>query len=300
MNQYKKYKLVYLFYNRLLKTTKAIKLVTLSKIQMIQSSLKKRKHSLLHAKKLFESKLLNSSIEMSSLKNILIPITTERSCCGPIDQVLQNYTFKFISTFRSNHNIYFFFLGKRGYSLFKKDYKKYFLQAIYNIKKQPISFFSSSVILEQMISFDADFYYILFNKFYSIFDQTPSIYKMFSFKFLISNFDSFELNRLFQMIKSKKSNEFLMDLYSLNANLLMYNALKENSVSELGGRMAAMDNAIKNVSEIILKIQILYQKARQNAITNELIEIISCLNVLISESKENLFFSLKNVLYKFY
>ena len=299
MNQYKKYKLVYLFYNRLLKTTKAIKLVTLSKIQMIQSSLKKRKYSLLHAKKLFESQL-RISVDMLTIKNVLIPITTERSCCGPIDQVLQNYTFKFIASFRSNHQVFFFFLGKRGYSLFKKDYKKFFLQAIFNIKKQPISFFSSSVILEQVLLNDSDYYYLLFNKFYSIFDQTPAVYKVFSFKFFSLYFNSFSSNRLFQMLKSKKSNDFLMDFYMFNFNLLMYNALKENSVSELGGRMAAMDNAIKNISEIIIRIQILYQKARQNAITNELIEIISCLNVLISENKENLFFGLKNVLSKFY
>ena len=107
MNQYKKYKLVYLFYNRLLKTTKAIKLVTLSKIQMIQASLKKRKYSLLHAKKLFESQL-RISLDILPIKNVLIPITTERSCCGPIDQVLQNYTFKFISSFRSNYQVFFF------------------------------------------------------------------------------------------------------------------------------------------------------------------------------------------------
>ena len=299
MNQYKKYKLVYLFYNRLLKTTKAIKLVTLSKIQMIQASLKKRKYSLLHAKKLFESQL-RISVDILPIKNVLIPITTERSCCGPIDQVLQNYTFKFISSFRSNYQVFFFFLGKRGYSLFKKDYKKFFLQAIFNIKKQPISFFSSSVILEQVLLNDSDYYYLLFNKFYSIFDQTPAVYKIFSFKFFLFYFNSFSSNRLFQMLKSKKSNDFLMDFYMFNFNLLMYNALKENSVSELGGRMAAMDNAIKNISEIIIRIQILYQKARQNAITNELIEIISCLNVLISENKENLFFGLKNVLSKFY
>jgi F-type H+-transporting ATPase subunit gamma len=300
MSSYKKLKGVFLFYNRLLKTTKAIKLVTLSKIQMIQNSLKKRKYSVLHAKKLFELSFRQWNPDTIPLKNILIPITTERSCCGPIDQILQSYTFKLITSFRQNHAISFFFLGKRGYSLFKKDYKKNFLQAIYNIKKQPISLISSSVVVDSVLSYSTDYYYILFNKFYSIFEQVPSIYKFYSYEFFIRHFDRFNLNLFFQMIKSKKDSTFLSDLYLFNVNLIMYNALKENSVAELGGRMAAMDNAIKNISEIIIRVQILYQKARQNAITNELIEIISCLNVLISAGKENLFISLKNVLSRYY
>ena len=51
--------------------------------------------------------------------------------------------------------------------------------------------------------------------------------------------------------------------------------LLESYASEHGARMTAMDNATRNAKEMDRKLQITYQRARQAAITNELIEIIS-------------------------
>ena len=49
----------------------------------------------------------------------------------------------------------------------------------------------------------------------------------------------------------------------------------ENAASEQGARMSAMDNATRNAGEMIDKLTIQYNRSRQAAITNELIEIIS-------------------------
>eukprot|EP00951_Prasinocladus_malaysianus_P032909 scaffold322717_cov45-Prasinocladus_malaysianus.AAC.1 len=55
----------------------------------------------------------------------------------------------------------------------------------------------------------------------------------------------------------------------------MYNALAENSSSENASRMAAMESSTQNASEMLEKLTLLYNRSRQAAITNELIEIIS-------------------------
>ena len=49
----------------------------------------------------------------------------------------------------------------------------------------------------------------------------------------------------------------------------------ENSASEQGSRMSAMDNATRNAGEMVDKLTIQYNRSRQAAITKELIEIIS-------------------------
>ena len=49
----------------------------------------------------------------------------------------------------------------------------------------------------------------------------------------------------------------------------------ENSASEQGSRMSAMDNATRNAGEMVDKLTIEYNRRRQAAITKELIEIIS-------------------------
>jgi F-type H+-transporting ATPase subunit gamma len=54
-----------------------------------------------------------------------------------------------------------------------------------------------------------------------------------------------------------------------------FQALLEACASEHGARMSAMDSATRNGKEMEQKLQITYQRARQAAITNELIEIIS-------------------------
>jgi len=55
----------------------------------------------------------------------------------------------------------------------------------------------------------------------------------------------------------------------------IYQALLETVASEYGARMTAMENATKNAGEMIDKLTLVYNKARQAAITKELIEIVS-------------------------
>ena len=70
-------------------------------------------------------------------------------------------------------------------------------------------------------------------------------------------------------------NEILDDLLPRSVNTQIFTALLENGASEQGARMSAMDNATRNAGEMIDKLTIEYNRSRQAAITNELIEIIS-------------------------
>ena len=69
--------------------------------------------------------------------------------------------------------------------------------------------------------------------------------------------------------------EILADLLPRNLAVQIYKALLENSASEHGARMSAMDNATRNAGEMIDKLTLTYNRTRQAVITTELIEIIS-------------------------
>ena len=71
--------------------------------------------------------------------------------------------------------------------------------------------------------------------------------------------------------------EFLLPLYLSN---IVYHALLEASTSELASRMNAMSNATKNAKELIDGLSIVYNKARQAAITQELTEIVGGVEAL--------------------
>lgn len=67
----------------------------------------------------------------------------------------------------------------------------------------------------------------------------------------------------------------LADLLGRNVAIQLYRAMRENAASEQGSKMTAMDNATRNAGDLIKRLSIQYNRARQAAITTELVEIIS-------------------------
>ncbi|MDB9796164.1 F0F1 ATP synthase subunit gamma, partial [Pelagibacteraceae bacterium] len=69
--------------------------------------------------------------------------------------------------------------------------------------------------------------------------------------------------------------EILEDLLPKNISTQVFKAFLENSASEQGSRMTAMDSATRNAGDLVKSLTIVYNRSRQAAITKELIEIIS-------------------------
>ena len=69
--------------------------------------------------------------------------------------------------------------------------------------------------------------------------------------------------------------EILDKLLPMYVEVQVYQALLETVASEYGARMTAMENATSNAAEMIDKLTLIYNKARQASITKELIEIVS-------------------------
>jgi F-type H+-transporting ATPase subunit gamma len=71
------------------------------------------------------------------------------------------------------------------------------------------------------------------------------------------------------------SDEVLLDkLLTMYVHVLVFRALLETSAGENGARMVAMDNATKNCEEMIQSLTLKMNKARQSAITAELMDIV--------------------------
>ena len=78
-----------------------------------------------------------------------------------------------------------------------------------------------------------------------------------------------------QYIYEPSQGALLDELLPKNIEVQVFKALLESLASEHGARMTAMDSASKNASEMIGKLTLIYNRARQAAITKELMEIIS-------------------------
>jgi F-type H+-transporting ATPase subunit gamma len=75
----------------------------------------------------------------------------------------------------------------------------------------------------------------------------------------------------------------LAELLPRYVNVQVYRGLLDNSASENAARMASMDNATRNCDELTNSLTLLYNKTRQAAITNELIDIVGGANAQQSQ-----------------
>lgn len=78
-----------------------------------------------------------------------------------------------------------------------------------------------------------------------------------------------------EYIYEPSEDELLDGLLTRYLESQVYQAVVENKASELAARMIAMKNATENAGDLIDELQLLYNKARQAAITQELSEIVS-------------------------
>ena len=92
--------------------------------------------------------------------------------------------------------------------------------------------------------------------------------------------DYTKLSELSRYNIEPSSEEVLEELMKRYINFQLYRALVESSTAEHAARMIAMDNATRNAGEAIKKWTIIFNKARQEAITTELIDIINAANAI--------------------
>jgi F-type H+-transporting ATPase subunit gamma len=78
-----------------------------------------------------------------------------------------------------------------------------------------------------------------------------------------------------EYIYEPSSAEIINALVPRHLNFQMWRILLESNAAEQGARMTAMDNATTNAKELIRDLTLSYNKARQAAITKELLEIVS-------------------------
>lgn len=119
--------------------------------------------------------------------------------------------------------------------------------------------------------------YIVYSEFVSMARQVPVLKQMLPILPLESaeqEIESEETTYLAEHICEPSSQELLGELLPKNIYVQLYSALLETSTSEHAARMAAMDNATKACKDMIENLTLLYNKARQAAITAELMDIV--------------------------
>jgi F-type H+-transporting ATPase subunit gamma len=133
-------------------------------------------------------------------------------------------------------------------------------------------------VLEPFLEGEVDAIYLVYNEFKSAMTQRVVVEALFPLAPAEAEDESEgaepDIQRDREFIFEPNKEALLERLVPMYVEITILRALYESMASELGARMTAMDSATKNASEMIAKLTLQYNRARQAAITTELMEII--------------------------
>ncbi|MEM6664220.1 MAG: F0F1 ATP synthase subunit gamma [Pseudomonadota bacterium] len=206
--------------------------------------------------------------------HMVIVATSERGLCGGFNsQIVRQARQDIDRLTREGKTVKILTVGKKGREQLKRDYESLMVDHVDLSAVKTIGYENAAEIAQDILSrFDAgefDVATLYFNKFESVLTQVPTPLQLIPAVFE----DDGSEGTIYEYEPDEE--EILADLLPRNLATQVFRGLLENAASEQGSRMTAMDNATRNAGEMIDKLTIQFNRSRQAAITNELIEIIS-------------------------
>ena len=268
------------------KITKAMKMVAAAKLRKAQESAEKGRP---YSEKM-QNIILNLTESISDPQNapkllvgtgkdqthLCVVMTSDRGLCGGFNSNICRLAKKFFEkTLKESKSVKIIIVGSKGHDQLKREYGEYIIQKLSFKNKKKISFNEANqvgkIILDLFDKNEFDKCILFFNNFKNVITQIPQAQQIIpaeiknEFKKKEEIFYEFEPDE----------DEILEDLLPKNISTQVFKAFLENSASEQGSRMTAMDSATRNAGDLVNKLTINYNRSRQAVITKELIEIIS-------------------------
>ncbi|CAL4317516.1 ATP synthase gamma chain [Buchnera aphidicola (Periphyllus testudinaceus)] len=213
-------------------------------------------------------------------KVVIIVILTSKGLCGSLNSNL----FKFLLPYLKN-----FLLKKISYKLiifgkkeinFLNKFKKNIQIYNFNFFKMSFSkdlFKTSNTLFKNYKLGFYDQIFIVFNQFNKNMNYKPIFKRLFPLDLNIKK-NMFLKN--WDYIYESRSIDLIESIFYKFFKTTIYDSVLENLVSEYSSRMISMKNASENSSNLITESKIIYNKSRQDNITQELTEIISGASVV--------------------
>ena len=268
------------------KITKAMKMVAAAKLRRAQEGAEKgRPYSdrmnniILNLSKNVNDKENAPKLLSGSGKDdvhLCVVMTSDRGLCGGFNSnIIKKAKSYFQKVNEEGKKIKIITVGSKGYDQLKRLYENDILDKISFKESKNTNYLDAEkvgkIIIEKFEKKEFDVCVIFYNQFKNVITQIPQEQQIIPLKASESKDNSIVDNYEFE----PEEDEILSNLLPKNISTQIFKAMLENSASEQGSRMSAMDNATRNAGEMVDKLTIEYNRSRQAAITKELIEIIS-------------------------
>ncbi|HRE89698.1 MAG TPA: ATP synthase F1 subunit gamma [Myxococcota bacterium] len=209
----------------------------------------------------------------------LLILTSDRGLCGAFNSNINRAAERYIRINEPGHEtIELDIVGKKGVEYFKRrdvSVNTVFKDILTDPNQEKASEIAEHAI-RRFTEEGLDALYVVYNEFKSAMTQKVVVEQL--LPIVPAPLD--EGKYLPEYIYEPGKREILDAVIPGHVTVQVYRMLLESVASEMGARMSAMDSATKNAGELIGKLTLQYNRARQAAITRELIEIISGMEAL--------------------
>ena len=267
------------------KITKAMKMVAAAKLRRAQESAEKGRP---YSKKM-NNVILNLSSAISDKENapkllsgtgndkvhLCVVMTSDRGLCGGFNSnIIKKAKSYFSKILEEDKDLKIITVGSKGNDQLKRVYGDKIIENISFKESKNANYFDADkvgkMVIEKFKAGEFDVCTIFYNQFKNVITQIPQAQQIIP---LNNEDDENGSDESYEF--EPDEDEILSNLLPKNISTQIFKAMLENSASEQGSRMSAMDNATRNAGEMVDKLTIEYNRSRQAAITKELIEIIS-------------------------
>jgi F-type H+-transporting ATPase subunit gamma len=213
--------------------------------------------------------------------HLLIVATADRGLCGGFNSsIVRGARRRIVELKQQGKKIQIVCIGRKGRDSLRRDYRDLIVEYVEGVAgKRRIDYADAVAVAERLVGRFAagefDVGTIIYNKFKSAISQVLTFKQLIPVELPAAGGEAAggEVRATYEF--EPEEERILGELLPRNLAVQIYGALLENSASEQGARMAAMDSATRNAGDMINRLTLSYNRQRQAQITKELIEIIS-------------------------
>jgi F-type H+-transporting ATPase subunit gamma len=206
----------------------------------------------------------------------LLHFTGDKGLCGSFNANLIHRAEKWIKDESANGvDIGLTTVGKRGRDYFKKREYDLIDSHINAYAGVDISFVNqmSRGMIDRYLADEVDGVYMIYSRFVSMAKQEPTLVKLIPIEPPVAEEEEASGAQA-EYLCEPDPEGLVIELLPKHINVQIYNAFLQNETSEHAARMAAMDNASRNCDDLVESLTLAYNKARQAAVTAELMDIV--------------------------
>lgn len=267
-----------------MKITSAMKMVSAAKLKKAQDAITNMRP---YANKLTELlQNLSATLEgnLGSVyankrtveKVLLVAITSNRGLCGAFNSNIVKKTISISGGNYSDQEVSVFTIGKKGHDILVKD------QTIFSNNNDiydDLTFENTTQIAQKIMDVYADRKFdrvdLVYNHFKNAGNQIPTHEQFLPIESIEEDEETnTKTNTHTDYIFEPSKKVIVETLIPKSLKLQLYKAIRDSFASEHGARMTAMHKATDNASELKNDLTLTYNKARQAAITSEILEIV--------------------------